>query len=139
MNARLLAIMLGAIFVLVGIVGYVPNPLVSAEGLFITNGLHNLVHIATGAMFLAAVLLKLNPRNAILVIGSAYAVVAVLGFMTSGDHLLGLVRINQADRWLHVALAVSIVLIGLISNYSPDALEQGQGEERPSSKLDQTV
>ena len=132
MNARLLAIMLGAIFVLVGIVGYVPNPLVSAEGLFITNGLHNLVHIATGAMFLAAVLLKLNPRNAILVIGSAYAVVAVLGFMTSGDHLLGLVRINQlgADIWevahdWHVlwGLAVAYFLLAVISAL---AVKRGQ-------------
>jgi len=35
--------------------------------------------------------------------------VSALGFVTSGDTMLGLVHINLADRWLHVFLAAAIL------------------------------
>lgn len=118
MTTRLVAQLLGATFILVGLVGFIPNPLVSSEGIFVTNAMHNLVHIATGAAFLA-VLLPGKIRQGIIAIGIAYAGVAVLGFMTSGDYLLGLVHINQADRFLHVLLAAVILVAGMTARESP--------------------
>ena len=47
-------------------------------------------------------------------IGVAYLAVAGLGFVTSGDMLLGMVHINEADRWLHLGLAFAILLPGVL-------------------------
>jgi hypothetical protein len=44
--------MLGSVFVLVGFLGFVPNPIVSPEGMFQTNAMHNLVNLLNGAAFL---------------------------------------------------------------------------------------
>jgi hypothetical protein len=35
-----------------------------------------------------------------------------VGFFTSGDMLLGLIQVNDADHWLHAALAVVILAAG---------------------------
>jgi hypothetical protein len=110
---------LGATFILVGLVGFIPNPLVSSEGIFVTNAMHNLVHVATGGAFLAVLLVPGKIRQGIIAIGIAYAVVAVLGFMTSGEYLLGLVHINQADRFLHVLLAAAILVAGVTAREMP--------------------
>jgi hypothetical protein len=43
MNARNAAILFGVVFILVGILGYIPNPIVGPTGLFATNSLHNVI------------------------------------------------------------------------------------------------
>ena len=47
-------------------------------------------------------------------IGVAYLAVAGLGFVTSGNMLLGMIHINEADRWLHLGLAFAILLPGVL-------------------------
>ena len=42
--AKRLAMIFGVVFVLVGLLGYVDNPLVGPVGMFATNGTHNLAH-----------------------------------------------------------------------------------------------
>jgi hypothetical protein len=46
------------------------------------------------------------------IIGVVYAIVAVLGLLMGGDMLLGMIAMNTADHWLHVVLAVVILLAG---------------------------
>ncbi|MEQ8313017.1 MAG: DUF4383 domain-containing protein [Gammaproteobacteria bacterium] len=113
--SKLLALIFGVTFVSVGLIGFLPNPLVSAEGLFVTNTMHNLVHVLTGGAFLLAALMPGRESTLILGIGAAYVAVAALGFLTRGDQLLGIVHINQADRWLHAFLAAAILLAGRIA------------------------
>lgn len=48
-------------------------------------------------------------------VGLAYIAVAVLGFFTSGNMLLGVVHINEPDRWLHLGLAVMILAAGFLA------------------------
>lgn len=114
MNTKVLALGFGITFILVGLIGFFPNPLVAANGLFAVNAAHNLVHLVTGAVFLLAALKFATSSAAwIKAVGFAYAAVAVLGFIPalfSGEHLLGIVHINQADKWLHVGLAIVILL-----------------------------
>lgn len=118
MHTTNVALAFGITFVLVGLLGFVPNPLVSPDGLFAVNAAHNLVHLATGAVFLIATLRFSHQARAwIKGVGVAYAAVAALGFIPglySGEHLLGLVHINQADKWLHVGLAVVILAAGFL-------------------------
>ena len=113
-NAKTASIGFGVTFVLAGIAGFVPNPVVSSDGIFVVDTTHSLLHILTGAAFLAGgLLLKGAERATIRVLGVVGLALAVLGFMTSGDMLLGMIHINQADRWLHAFLAAGILATGL--------------------------
>lgn len=116
MNTTTINWIFGITFVLVGIIGFFPNPLVAPDGVFAVNAAHNMVHVLTGSAFIYGAL-KFADRGGIVlkVIGAAYAVVAVLGFFVAdGGMLLGLVHINQADKWLHVFLAAGILGAGFI-------------------------
>lgn len=113
-EAKLLARVLGATFIGVGLLGFVPNPLVAPDGIFAVNTMHNLVHLITGIGFLAGAHMG-KSRVTILGIGIAYVAVAVLGFLTSSHLLLGMIHINEADRWLHAGLAVAILAGGYLS------------------------
>lgn len=114
-NAKTSAVILGIIFVAVGVIGFIPNPLVSDNGIFVTNAIHNIVHILTGGVFLLA--LKLPGKETLIInaIGGAYVLVSILGFMTSGDYMLGMIHLNTADKFLHVGLAIAILAIGQLS------------------------
>lgn len=115
LTSRSVAISLGITFIAVAALGFVPNPLVSPGGLFAVNAAHNLVHLFTGVAFIAGAFAFRDRENLVTtVIGGVYAVVALLGFLTSGDMLLGIVHINQADRWLHLGLAVAILAAGFM-------------------------
>lgn len=79
------------------------------------NLAHNLVHLLTGMAFIAGVYtFRGKEQSVILVLGALYFAVAILGFFTKGDMLLGIVHINEADRWLHLGLAIVILASGAI-------------------------
>lgn len=122
-NAKLLATLFGITFVVVGLVGFVPNPIASDGGFFQANWAHNLVHIITGAIFLVGALkFPGEEKRFVLYSGYFYALVAVLGFVWPGDMLLGFIHINEPDRWLHVGLALAIIFSGLLC--SPQQAKQ---------------
>jgi hypothetical protein len=116
LNTKTAALVIGIIFIVVGLLGFVPNPLVSPTGIFAVNTAHNLVHLATGAVIIAGAYSAFGARNTLLVFGAVYAVVAIAGFipalMTGGNMLLGFIHVNEADKWLHVALAIVILAAG---------------------------
>jgi hypothetical protein len=114
LTTKTAAIVLGAVFVLVGILGFIPNPLVSPTGLFAANAAHNLVHILSGLVLLAGAYTALGAGLALKIFGVVYALVAILGFFTSGNMLLGIIQVNHADHWLHVALAAVILWAGFM-------------------------
>ena len=110
MNTRTVSLLFGFIFVAVGILGFIPNGLVAYDGIFAVNAVHNLVHILTGLVFLAAVMKYQGYEGRVLkIVGAAYVAVTTVGFLTSGNMMLGMVHINDADRWLHFGLAVAIL------------------------------
>ena len=109
MTARLAAIVIGIVFVLVGLLGFVNNPVL---GLFQVNPLHNLIHIISGIVLLAGAFSSLGSSMALKIIGVVYALVAILGFFAvkADGMLLGLIPVNPADQWLHVVLAIVILV-----------------------------
>jgi hypothetical protein len=122
-TARTAALAFAATFVGVGILGFVPNPLVAPDGVFAVNAIHNLVHVITGlTLALGAIWLE-KPKTTLLVVGALYVVVAIAGFLTSGNTLLWLIHINTADRWLHLALAAVILAAGAAL---PEKVESAQ-------------
>lgn len=110
---KMAAMVFGAVFVLVGILGFVMNPIL---GLFEVSLMHNAVHLLSGAALLAVAFLD-NGRNArmgLLVLGAVYALVTVLGFAVPGlVESLG-VNVNTADNFLHLLLAVVLLAVPLI-------------------------
>jgi hypothetical protein len=114
LNAKTAALVIGVVFILVGILGFVPNPLVSPTGIFVTNTAHNLVHIVSGIVILAGAYSAFGAALTLKVFGVVYALVAVIGFFTTGNMLLGFIQVNHADHWLHVVLAIVILAAGFM-------------------------
>jgi hypothetical protein len=110
-NADFVAKVFGVTFLAAGIIGFAPNPIAGATGFFEANAAHNLVHIVTGVAFLIGA----NLGSALLTIRAvavAYVAVTIAGFLTPGHLLLGFIHINEADKWLHAALAAAIIAAG---------------------------
>ena len=112
MTARIAAIVLGIIFVLIGLLGFFNNPVL---GLFEVNTAHNLIHIISGIVLLAGAYSSLGSSMALKIIGIVYAIIVILGFFLVTDGmLLGFIAMNTADQWLHVVLAVVILAAGFL-------------------------
>jgi hypothetical protein len=116
--AKRLAIIFGATLVLVGLLGFVPNPIIGRDGLFMTNPAHDLVHMLLGIiLIITGTRTESASITTLLSIGGVYALLALLGFAQIGNEghgtLLGMAHINGADNWLHVALAVLLIGSGL--------------------------
>lgn len=110
--AKKLAIIFGVIFVLVGLLGFVSNPLVGANGIFQTNTIHNLAHIIIGVIML---LMAGSAANmALKLFGVIYLLLAIYGFFVGSGRLLGLVQVNPADNWLHLVLGILLVWFGMM-------------------------
>ena len=118
---RLYALVLGIVFVLVGIAGFIPALVVPVHpgdpplamsgsygrllGLFPVNVLHNLAHIALGVWALASC--GRDGAARIFARGNAiiYAVLGVFGLIPGLHTLFGLVPLYSHDVWLHLVLA----------------------------------
>ncbi|HEX5774515.1 MAG TPA: DUF4383 domain-containing protein [Candidatus Paceibacterota bacterium] len=126
--AKTLAMVFGAVFVLVGLLGFVSNPLVGAEGIFETDLLHNLVHVLFGGILLGVAMKSpASSSKWLLILGVVYLVLAALGFLTIGEggQLLGLVAMNSADHWLHVVLGVVLVGAGVATKGGGNSMPAG--------------
>jgi hypothetical protein len=112
MNTRTAGLILGIVFIVVGILGFIPNPIISEQdgAIFKVNLLHNIVHLASGAVILAGVY-SFGSALGLKIIGVVYAVVAILGLVMRADPMFG-IAMNMADHVLHVVLAVVILYAG---------------------------
>lgn len=101
---------LGAVLTLVGIAGFVTgDPLL----VFKIDNVHNVVHLLSGLVALGAAATSMKyARWYLIVFGVVYGLVTVLGFV-SGTDVLGLFEINTADNYLHLAIAVVSLVVGL--------------------------
>ncbi len=111
--AQATSALLGATLVLAGILGFLfagrgfghGDPQGDDLIIFEVNGWHNVVHILTGLLLLAAVPRAPLAIAALLVFAGGYAIVTIWGFL-DGDDVLGLIAIDQADNFLHLALTL---------------------------------
>jgi len=114
MTAKNAAILFGVVFLIVGVLGYVPNPIVGPAGIFVTNPLHNIIHLVSGIALLAGAYTSLGSSLMLKIVGIVYGLVAVCGFFMVMDGMMMGVAINEADKWLHVGLAVAILAAGFL-------------------------
>jgi len=126
---RLIALVFGVVFLLVGIAGFIPGitthygdmefagHMSDAKllGIFEVSILHNIVHLAFGV---AGLVLSRAARSAamyLLVGGLIYAVVWVYGLAVGDDSDANFVPLNTADNWLHFLLALAMIVLGVVS------------------------
>jgi hypothetical protein len=113
--AKTIAIVFGVVFLLIGVLGFVPAaaPNEMLLGIFHVNAAHNVVHLLSGAVALWAGMTSLSASKLYFkIFGIVYALVAVLGFMQGEGMLLGLISNNMADVWLHVGIAAVSLIVG---------------------------
>jgi hypothetical protein len=125
MNAKSAAAVFGILFLIVGVLGFVPNPIVSPTGYFQVNNLHNLFHIGAGIILLVGAYASagtFGPGMALRFIGAVYAILAVMGFFLPGNLIFGMVAMNMADHWLHTFLAVVLLLTSFVVAPAPKAV-----------------
>src|SRR6476646_6430645 len=116
--AKTMAVLFGVVFLVVGILGFVPAVTKDQMllGIFHVNTAHNAVHLLSGVVALICGMAGIGAsRLYFKIFGLVYAAVAVLGFLNPGDTmLLGLISNNTADTWLHVAIAAVSLIIGFM-------------------------
>lgn len=105
---QLFALVFGAVYILVGLIGFVNDPVL---GIFNVNALHNVVHLAIGAALVFASKDHATAKMVNLVIGVTYLLVAVLGFVAK-DFMEDLLDIDTADNYLHLVSGALLVYFG---------------------------
>jgi hypothetical protein len=122
--AQIWSLTLGAVLVLVGVVGFFVEPSFAVGDsaqrgtliLFDINGWHNVVHLLSGVVGLAMAGTAAKARLFSIGYGVVYVLVTILGFIVGdGGYLLSIIPINTADNILHLAIAVTGIAIGLSS------------------------
>lgn len=115
MNTRNITLIFGITFILVGVIGFIPNPLVAPNGLFAVNAVHNLIHIVLGSAFLlGAARFKGREDKVLKFFGLGGLAVTAVGFLTRGDMMLGIIHVNPADHWLHLGLGLVVLAAGFV-------------------------
>lgn len=109
--AKKLGILFGIVFVIVGLLGFISNPIVGANGIFLTDTLHNIVHLLVGVILLVAAKSHSASVLWLKIFGVVYLLLAVLGFLTP-DLLNSIVAANTADAFLHLVLGIILVWAG---------------------------
>ena len=123
------ALLVGATFLLVGILGFVPGITSDFDqlefaghesgaqllGLFEVSVLHNLVHIAFGvAGIVAARSWASVARNFLIIGGVVYLVLWLYGLLIDETSDANFVPVNDADNWLHFGLGVAMIALGAL-------------------------
>ena len=122
-----LAWIFGVVFVAIGVLGFVPGITSGGMllGIFMVDGLHNIIHILSGLLALAAVWGMYSPRLYFQIFGVVYALVTVLGFV--GGSVLGLFMTNMADNLLHLVIAAVALYAGFMMKESSMAPSSAMG------------
>lgn len=109
--AKSIIMVLGVLFIIIGVLGYFNNPVL---GVFEVDTLQNIFHILSGVVAIAmAAIGQRAAKFFAKTLGLIYGLVAILGFILGTEEkLLGLMQINTADNFLHLLLAVVLLFVG---------------------------
>ena len=127
--ARLYALVVGTTLVLAGIVGFLYETEFTSDesvrdsvfGILDVNGWHNVVHIATGALGLLALIAgAYAARTYALGLGLVYIAVAIWGFaIGDGESILSIVPVNTEDNVLHLVIGIAGIGAGVATPEAP--------------------
>jgi hypothetical protein len=121
-----LAALVGVVFVLVGVLGFIPGITTHSHdlgfaghdsgakllGIFQVSILHNIVHLLFGIVGIALAKTADGARAFLVGGGAIYLVLWVLGVVGGGDWI----PVNTPDNWLHFALGIGMIALGFVSS-----------------------
>lgn len=113
----------GVVFLLIGVLGFVPalTPDGHLLGIFEVNAVHNVIHLLSGAVALAAGFTGYRESKLYFqVFGVVYGLVAVLGLFYGENAILGIVAHNMADLLLHIVIAGAALTLGFANVVKDD-------------------
>ncbi len=135
---RGIAMLVGVVFLVVGILGFIPGITTNTDdlefagheshaellGIFQVSILHNIVHLLFGVAGLALARTVSGARTFLVGGGVIYLVLWIYGLLIDHDADANFVPLNDADNWLHLALGAGMLALGLLVGR--------RREERPS-------
>jgi hypothetical protein len=131
------ALAVGVVFLLVGILGFVPGITSNYDdlkfaghgsdaqllGLFDTSVLHNIVHLLFGVAGIVLSKTWDGARTFLVGGGAIYLVLFVYGAIFHGEAGSNWIPVNWADNVLHLALGAGMVVLGVV--LGKDAVRKG--------------
>jgi Domain of unknown function (DUF4383) len=127
-TVRTAAMAVGATFLLVGVLGFIPgitssygdlsfaghNSDAKLIGIFQVSILHNIVHLLFGVVGLA--MARRTPGAVSYLIGGGvvYLVLWIYGLVVGAESTANFVPVNSADDWLHFVLGLGMIALGVL-------------------------
>jgi hypothetical protein len=115
------------VFLAVGVLGFIPGITTNYDtmtfgghhseakllGIFQVSILHNIVHLLFGIAGLALARSFSGARNYLIGGGVVYLVLWIYGLVIDQNSSANFVPVNTADNWLHFALGVGMIGLGV--------------------------
>ncbi|MCV9996382.1 DUF4383 domain-containing protein [Paeniglutamicibacter sp. ZC-3] len=122
------ALAVGAVFLLVGILGFIPGITTNYDqlsfashhseamllGVFQVSILHNIVHLLFGVAGIAMARTRSAARSYLLWGGVIYLLLWIYGLVIDHDSNANFVPVNNADNWLHLVLGLAMVALAVL-------------------------
>lgn len=117
----------GGVFILVGILGFIPGATTNIGtlmfaghesealllGLFQVSILHNIIHLLYGIAGILLARTFSGARNYLIWGGAVYLVLWLYGLFVVLDSPANIFPLNDADDWLHLFLGLGMIALGL--------------------------
>ncbi|MCP3422230.1 DUF4383 domain-containing protein [Nocardioides pinisoli] len=122
------AVLVGAVFLLVGVLGFIPGITTGSGsleaaghdshaellGIFQVSVLHNVVHLLFGVVGIALARRPSSARAFLVVGGGVYLLLFLYGVVVDKDSQANFVPLNTADDVLHLVLGVGMIALGIV-------------------------
>src|SRR3954453_5779265 len=142
-TVRTAAMAVGAVFLLVGILGFIPGITTDYSsmsfaghssdakllGIFQVSILHNIVHLLFGVVGLALARRTESAISYLIGGGVVYLVLWLYGLVTPNSSSANFVPVNTADDWLHFVLGLGMIALGVMGR---NATRSTRGTTGPS-------
>lgn len=127
-NVQKASMVVGAVFLLVGILGFVPGITANHDqlglaghhsealllGLFQVSVLHNIVHLLFGVAGILMSRANEQAKNYLLYGGVIYLILWLYGLIIGHDTPANFVPVNTANNWLHFVLGLAMIALALL-------------------------
>lgn len=119
----------GAVFLLVGILGFLPGVTTDYDmlagaghhsgamlfGIFEVSVLHNVVHLLFGVAGLAMARMARTAQLYLVGGGIVYLALWIYGLVIDKNSSANFVPVNDADNWLHLVLGLGMVALAILT------------------------